>query len=83
MRFATQLLPVDLPIQLIMMDKELGSRNPSKTFYLRITLNDGNVDVVDLDGAVTPIDARKLAVGMGYTPTHWMEVKNTLPIQFY
>ena len=32
MRFATQLLPVDLPIQLIMMDKELGSRNPSKTF---------------------------------------------------
>jgi hypothetical protein len=75
--------PADFPSQVIMLDKDLAKRHPNKAFYLRVARPDGGVDHVDLDGAVTPIDARKIAVGNGYEPTHWMEVRDLWPTRLY
>lgn len=70
--------PSNLPGQIVVMDRELGQRHPDKTVYLRLAQPDGTVKMVDLDGAVTPVGARKLARGKGHEPTHWMEVGGTL-----
>lgn len=73
--------PADFPVLVIMMDKELGQRHPDKTFYLRIALENG-VDHVDLDGAITPVEARRMAREKGYEPTHWMIVGESRPNMF-
>lgn len=73
--------PTDFPVQVIVMDKELGSRHPTKAFYLRLAQDNG-VDHVDLDNAVTPVEARRMAREKGYNPTHWMVVGDALPIMF-
>lgn len=75
--------PADFPAQVIVMDKELGQRHASKAFYLRVALGEGDVEHVDLDGAVTPIDARRMAREKGYEPTHWIEVRDLRPTAFY
>lgn len=73
--------PPDFPAQVIVMDKELGQRHPAKTFYLRVQIENG-VDHIDLDGAVTPIEARRMARDKGYAPTHWMIVGEARPNVF-
>lgn len=73
--------PGDFPSQVIVMDKELAQRYPGKAFYLRVAIENG-VDQIDLDGAVTPIDARRLAREKGYEPTHWMRVGDAWPRMF-
>lgn len=73
--------PADFPAQVVIMDKALGQRHPDKTFYLRVQTPDG-VGHIDLDGAVTPVGARHLAVEKGYTPTHWMLVGDRSPMLF-
>jgi len=73
--------PADLPSQLIVMDKELGQRHPSKTFYLRVAIEDG-VDCVALDGAITPVEARRIAREKGFDPTHWMMVGDARLMMF-
>jgi len=73
--------PADFPAQVVIMDKELGQRHPDKAFYLRVQVEKG-VDRVDLDGAVTPLDARKIALSKGYSPTHWMQVGDARPISY-
>lgn len=71
--------PDDFPSQVIMMDKDLAKANPIKGFYLRISLPGGDVELLDLDGMVTPIGARKAALELGYQPTHWCE--SVTPVQ--
>ena len=73
--------PADFPAQVIVMDKDLGDRYPDKAFYLRVTLDNG-VDHIDLDGAVTPVHARRMAREKGYEPTHWMVVGDVRPMMF-
>lgn len=73
--------PADFPAQVIVMDKELGKRHPTKVFYLRLA-NENGADHVELDGAITPLDARKLARDSGYEPTHWMMAGDSRPMTF-
>ena len=65
--------PSDLPDQVVIFDKDLGMRHPEKAFYLRVKVEKG-IDMIDLNGAFTPLDARKIAISKGYSPTHWMQV---------
>lgn len=74
--------PADFPDQVVIMDKELGKRHPNKAFCLRVKIEDG-VDCIDLDGAVTPRDARKIARDKGYSPTHWMVVGEARPNRYF
>lgn len=74
--------PADFPAQVVIMDRGHGQRHPNKAFYLRVIVENG-VDTVDLDGAVTPMGARKIARAKGYEPTHWMEVKDLRPTPYY
>lgn len=69
--------PDDFPDQVIMMDKEIADRHPDKVFYLRIRKGNG-VDIVHLDHAVTPLDARTMSRKLGYEPTHWMIVGKSI-----
>lgn len=73
--------PADFPAQVIIMDKELGQRHPAKAFYLRLAVENGT-DHIDLDGAVTPVEARRMACEKGYAPTHWMMVGDARPMMF-
>ncbi|PCE30349.1 hypothetical protein [Burkholderia ubonensis] len=73
--------PADFPVQVIVLDKGLGKQHPSKGFYLRVAVENG-VETVDLDGAITPLDARKIAKEKGFEPTHWMEVTDIRPTMF-
>lgn len=73
--------PADFPAQVIVTDKELAQRHPAKAFYLRVAVAEG-ADHVDLDGAVTPVEARRMAREKGYEPTHWMEVGDIRPMMF-
>lgn len=73
--------PADFPTQVVIMDKELAERHPSKVFYLRVAL-EGGVDHVALDGAVTPVEARGMAREKGYEPTHWMMVRDAQPMMY-
>lgn len=72
----------DFPTQVVIMDKALGQQHPNKAYYLRVQVENG-VDHVELDGAVTPLDARKIAVNKGYSPTHWLRVGEARPTKFY
>jgi hypothetical protein len=73
--------PAGFPAQVVIMDKDLASRHPNKAFYLRVETASG-VEAVGLDGAVTPIEARKIAVSKGYNPTHWMAADDAAPWMF-
>lgn len=73
--------PADFPALVVVMDREIARRQPAKAFFLRMQV-EGGVEHVDLDGAVTPLDARKLAREKGYEPTHWMEATDTRPTTF-
>lgn len=73
--------PADFPAQVVIMDKEIGKRHPNKTFYLRVQTESG-AEHVDLDGAVTPVEARRIAQDKGYAPTHWMMVSDSSPMMF-
>ncbi len=73
--------PADFPVQCIILDRELGKRHPGKAFYLRVATAQG-VDQVDLDGAVTPLDARRIAQEKGYDPAHWMATDDARPWRF-
>lgn len=73
--------PADFPAQVVIMDREQGARRPDKAFYLRVQVKDG-VDHIDLDGAVTPLDARKIAREKGYDPKHWMAVGDARPMRY-
>jgi len=67
----------DFPLQVIMRDADLGKRFPDKEFYLSIrNLENPDIEHVDLDGAVAPVHARRLAREKGFEPTHWMEISN-------
>lgn len=74
--------PADFPSLVVVMDRALGQKNPNKTFYLRVAKADGHVGHVDLDGAVTPVDARRLAREKGYDPTHWMAADDARPMMY-
>lgn len=74
--------PDDFPEQVVMMDKDLAKRHPGKAFYLRIKVEAG-IEHVDLDNAVTPREARRMAISQGYAPTHWMTVGDLRPTRFY
>ena len=74
--------PADFPKLCIILDREIGARHPSKAFYLRVQKDNGDVDTVDLDGSVTPVDARSKARALGYEPTHWMEATDSMPMRF-
>ena len=73
--------PADFPAQCIFMDKDLATRRPDKAFYLRVAVENG-ADTVDLDNAVTPLDARRIAREKGYEPSHWMAVGDARPWRF-
>ncbi len=75
--------PENFPPVAIIMDRQLAQRHPAKAFYLRVALPEGGAQHVDLDEAVTPLDARKMARAKGYEPTHWMEVRDLSPTRFY
>lgn len=73
--------PAGLPAQLIVLDREIAQRHPAKAFYLRVQVENG-AQHIDLDGAVTPLDARQLAREKGYEPTHWMVAAEGRPTMF-
>lgn len=73
--------PANFPAEVIMLDKELAKREPAKAFYLRV-VRDNGVDTVPLDNAVTPLHARRIAQALGYSPVHWMDVKDCVLIRF-
>jgi len=73
----------DLPTPLVVMqDAEFAKRHPHKAFYLRITDRDGSAATVDLNGAVTLLDAREVARGLGFDPTHWIAPGDSRPSSF-
>ena len=75
--------PADYPRQIIICDAEFAKRYQDKFCYLRVANeDDSGVKVVDLDGAVTPQEARNMAVAMGFDPTHWHDVALVTPIRF-
>jgi hypothetical protein len=77
--------PADIPDQVIMMeDTDFGRRHPDKAFYLRLKVNERDVDFVDLGpGIVTPLGARARAKELGYSPAHWCRVSDGSVTQFY
>ena len=74
--------PKDFPSQVIMMDSKFAQRHPSKAFYLRVSKDNGDVDVIDLDDILTVPQARKMAEAKGYAPSHWMDVAIGVPSSF-
>ncbi len=58
------------------------SDGTERAFYLRIKVEAG-IEHVDLDNAVTPREARQMAISQGYAPTHWMTVGDLRPTRFY
>ena len=74
--------PADFPAQVIVMDKALAQHHPDKVFYLRLSAGD-DIDHVALDGAITPLDARRMAREKGFEPTHWMVVDDARVTIFY
>ena len=65
--------PADFPKQVIVMDREIATRHPSKGFYLRVGQDNGDVNIVKINGEMTLAGAVKAAHAKGYTPSHWME----------
>lgn len=57
----------DFPSQVVVLDKEFGKRHPKKAFYLSVAIEND----VDLNGAITPLDARRIAQEKGCQPIHW------------
>jgi hypothetical protein len=68
-------------IMVVMQDKDFAQRNPDHAFYLRIERDEHKIETVELPGAVTPIHARKIALGLGYEPTHWVQYRGN-PCKF-
>lgn len=66
--------PADFPAQLLVLDRALGKRQPKHAFYLRVQVSDREVKTVDLYGAVSLNDARRMAEEQEYAPTHWLEI---------
>ena len=65
--------PADFPTQVIVMDRELAERHPTKAFYLRVGQDNGDVDIIELDSEMTLVGAVRAAHQKGYKPSHWME----------
>ncbi|MEX3983863.1 hypothetical protein AB4Y45_33300 [Paraburkholderia sp. EG287A] len=73
---------IKLPaVMVVMQDKEFARRHPDKAFYLRVARSEHEIDAVDLPGAVTPLDGRRIARDLGYEPTHWIQ-PNSTPSRF-
>jgi len=68
-------------IMVVMQDKDFAQRHPDKAFYLRVERSPQEVDVIDLPGAVTPLDGRRIARSLGFEPTHWVQ-PNSAPWAF-
>lgn len=67
--------PADFPKQVIVMDREIAQRHPTKGFYLRIGQDNGDVEIIELDNEVTLVGAVQAAHKKGYQPSHWAETK--------
>lgn len=61
------------PFMVVMQDSDFAKRHPDKAFYLRVAHSEHDIDIVDLPGAITPLDARRIARDLGYEPTHWIQ----------
>lgn len=73
---------VKLPsVMVVMQDKEFAKRHPDKAFYLRVEQSEHEIHCIDLPGAVTPLDGRRIARELGYEPTHWVP-PNSAPWKF-
>ncbi|MEG0869652.1 MAG: hypothetical protein RSG77_21805 [Hafnia sp.] len=71
--------PPDLPkLLLVMDDTDFSRRNPGKGFYVRIALDDRNVDIANIDDCYTLPDAVKKANKMGHEVQHWMRVSTSM-----
>src|SRR5690554_3406592 len=66
--------PADFPHQVIVMDRHIAKRYPEKAIYLRLQKADHQVEVIDLEGALTLAGAREMARSLGHSPTHWIEI---------
>ncbi|ARL38846.1 hypothetical protein [Burkholderia pseudomallei] len=65
-------------VWVVMQDKEFARRYPDKAFYLRVELQSGDVDILDLPDCITPLNGRDLARDRGYEPTHWVTPNGSL-----
>ena len=74
--------PSDFPDFVIVMDRAIANRHPSKVFYLRIKRNNGDVDTVNLDGQITPLGARDAALKLGFEALHWLDAETGRLIRF-
>lgn len=61
--------------QTIVFDRYLGERYPGKGFYLRLEMENGDINFVCLDSQSLP-SAKKKANELGYSPTDFREVPN-------
>jgi hypothetical protein len=75
--------PADFPHQVIIMDREIALRHPEKGFCVRVaSASSRDVTLIDLDGAISPVHARRLAIEKGYNPTHWIDAAANSLIRF-
>lgn len=76
--------PADFPKQVVVLNRHIAQRDPNKAFYLRVAnAANHNVNIVDLDGAVTVNCALRIAKEKGYNPTHWMESTDPFLFRFH
>ncbi|MDU8350641.1 hypothetical protein RYA05_01910 [Pseudomonas syringae pv. actinidiae] len=77
--------PADTPAIMIVIEADVAfvQRNPSKAYYLRVRLENNDVDIVNLDDCYSLPAARKMARDKGFEPTHWIRTSERTATQFY
>ena len=74
MKFIDATPPAGFPLQVVVAQpREVSARHPDAGYWLRVTIDGGAVDAIQLPGAVAPCHARRLARGLGYEPTHYTD----------
>ncbi|WP_321907917.1 hypothetical protein [Burkholderia cepacia] len=74
--------PSDFPKEVIVLNNDLADRHPDQGFYLRVQSSDKAVNVLRLTGECTLPGAREASAKLGFRPTHWIETRIGVPVQF-
>ncbi|MBK1902019.1 MULTISPECIES: hypothetical protein [Burkholderia] len=74
--------PIGFPKEVIVLNNDLADRHRDQGFYLRVQANDTEVNVVRLTGECTLPGAREASAKLGFRPTHWIETRIGVPVQF-
>ncbi len=60
----------------VVMDRRIVASGDyrSSPYFLRVN-EGGRTKIIDLNSAVSPADARRIAIEKGFEPTHWIRVE--------